>query len=47
MGDHVNMRSSIYNFVCSSTTVSQSISLPFFSLLTHSWWVTVKRTLWL
>jgi len=26
----VNMRSSIYNFVCSSTTVFQSISLSFF-----------------
>jgi len=30
MRDPVNMHSSIYNLVCSSTTVSQSISLPFF-----------------
>jgi len=30
MRDPVNMRSSIYNIVCSSTTASQSISLPFF-----------------
>ena len=34
MRDPVNMRSSIYNLVCSSTTVSQSISLPFF-LFSH------------
>jgi len=43
MRDPVNMRSSIYNPVCSSITVSQSISLSFFLFSHVLYWLLWKE----